>query len=135
MGIDVFPTLLELAGGTLPGDRDIDGKNILPLLSQNAVSPHDALYLFNDDRIAGVRSGQWKLVVESFYRTALPSFDNPDSYYGPSGLLFDLERDPSETYSYTRENPEVVARLREYLEAGQQSLNATVLPQMWNRAN
>ena len=82
-----------------------------------------------------MRSGQWKLVVESFYRTTLPSFDNPNSYYGPDGLLFDLERDPSETYSYTRENPEVVARLREYLKAGQQSLNSTVLPQMWNRPN
>ena len=133
MGIDIFPTLLALAGGSLPVDREIDGKNILALLTENATTPHEALYLFNDDRIAGVRSGRWKLVVESFYRTALPSFDNPQSYYGPDGLLFDLELDPSETYSYTRENPEVVARLREYLERGQRSLNSTVLQQMWNR--
>lgn len=133
MGIDIFPTLLALAGGSLPVDREIDGKNILALLTENATTPHEALYLFNDDRIAGVRSGRWKLVVESFYRTALPSFDNPQSYYGPDGLLFDLELDPSETYSYTRENPEVVARLREYLEQGQRSLNSTVLQQMWNR--
>ena len=39
----------------------------------------------------------------------------------------------TETYSYTRENPEVAARLRGYLERGQQALNTTVLQQMWNR--
>ena len=133
MGIDIFPTLLKLAGGTLPGDREIDGKDIMPMLSQNASTPHEALYLFNNDRIAGVRSGRWKLVVESFYRSVLVSFDHPDSYYAPLGLLFDLERDPSETYSYTRENPEVAARLRGYLERGQTALNTTVLQQMWNR--
>ena len=105
----------------------------MPMLSQNAATPHEALYLFNKDRIAGVRSGRWKLVVESFYRSVLVSFDHPDSYYAPLGLLFDLELDPTETYSYTRENPEVAARLRGYLERGQQALNTTVLQQMWNR--
>ena len=102
MNIDIFPTLLNLAGGDLPSDRAIDGKDILPMLVDGAASPHEALFLFDRDRIAGVRSGQWKLVVESQYRAAVPSFDNPDSYYGPNGLLFDVRRDPSETYSYTR---------------------------------
>ncbi len=133
MGIDIFPTLLKLAGGTVPGDREIDGKDIMPMLSENASTPHEALYLFNNDRIAGVRSGKWKLVVESFYRSVLVSFDHPDSYYAPLGLLFDLELDPTETYSYTRENPEVAARLRGYLERGQHALNSSVLQQMWNR--
>lgn len=133
MNIDVFPTLVKLAGGSLPTDRAIDGEDILPLLSAGADTPHQALYLFNNDRIAGVRSGKWKLVVESFYRGALPSFDNPQSYYGPDGLLFDLEKDPSETYSYTRENPAVVQRLRELLQQGQRELNSAVLPLMWNR--
>lgn len=135
MNIDIFPTLVKLAGGRLPTDRAIDGKDILPMLTDGAESPHDALFLFDNDRIAGVRSGQWKLVVETRYRAAVPSFDNPDSYYGPNGLLFDVQRDPSETYSYTREFPEVVARMRTYLEQGQQELNSTMLEQMWNRPN
>ena len=135
MNIDIFPTLVKLAGGDLPSDRSIDGKDILPMLVDGAASPHEALFLFDRDRIAGVRSGQWKLVVESQYRAAVPSFDNPDSYYGPNGLLFDVRRDPSETYSYTREYPEVVARMREYLIEGQNSLGSTVLENMWNRPN
>ncbi len=135
MNIDIFPTLLKLAGGSLPDDREIDGRDMMPMLLGEAGSPHDVLYLFDSDRIAAVRSGRWKLVVETRYRGAVPSFDNPQSYYGPDGLLFDVARDPSETYSYTREFPEVVARMREYLKQGQESLNSTVLPDMWNRPN
>ncbi len=133
MNIDLFPTLVGMAGAAIPEDRPIDGKDILPLLAQGASSPHEALYLFQNDRIAGVRSGKWKLVVESSYRNVITSFDNAQSYYGPAGLLFDLQLDPAETYSYARENPEVVARLRGYLEQARQDLNTTVLENMWFR--
>jgi len=135
MNIDIFPTLVKLAGGDLPTDRPIDGKNILPMLTDGATSPHEVLYLFDRDRIAGVRSGQWKLVVESQYRAAVPSFDNSDSYYGPNGLLFDVQRDPSETYSFTREFPEVVEQMRVLLIEGQKKYGSTVLENMWNRPN
>jgi len=57
---------------------------------------------------------------------------DPRSYYGP-GLLFDLERDPSETHSYAREHPDVVMRLRQHLEQAQEELGVTVPDQMWTR--
>jgi uncharacterized sulfatase len=133
MNIDVFPSLLAAAGSSLPADREIDGRDILPMLQGKKPSPHKALYLFDKDRIAGVRSGPWKLVVESKYQTVISRFDHPDSYYGPVGLLFNIEKDPSETYSFARENPEVVERLRGYLESGHKKLNARQLPGMWNR--
>ena len=133
MNIDIYPTFTRIAGSTLPSSQVVDGKNILPLLANGEKTPHEALLLFNNDRIAAVRSGRWKLVVESFYRTAIASFDNASSYYAPNGLLFDLEKDPSETYSYTRENPSVATRLRKLLEAGQKEFPSAVLPEMWNR--
>ena len=133
MNIDIFPTFLNLAGIELPSERVIDGKDIFPVLKNEAPSPHDALFLFNQNRIAGVRSGPWKLVVETHYRGAVPSFDNANSYYAPYGLLFNLERDPSETYSYTREYPEKAAELRNYIIDGQKKLSSRVLETMWNR--
>ena len=132
MNIDVFPTLMTLAGAPASALQNIDGENIMPVMAENAPSPHEALFLFNNDRIVGVRSGKWKLVVETRYRAAQNSFEHSD-YYGPDGLLFDLERDPSETYSYTREFPDVVERMRGSLVQGRRELNATALPQMWNR--
>lgn len=133
MNIDIFPTFLNLAGIELPSERVIDGKDIFPVLKNEAPSPHDALFLFDQNRIAGVRSGPWKLVVETHYRGAVPSFDNANSYYAPYGLLFNLERDPSETYSYTREYPEKAAELRNYIIDGQKKLSSRVLENMWNR--
>lgn len=133
MNIDLFPTLVGIAGGELPADRVIDGKDMLSLLRDGANSSHEALYLFDGDRITAVQAGQWKLVVESRYRAAVSRFDHPASYYSPNGLLFDLLKDPSETYSYTREMPEVAARLHSLLVAGQQQFNSAVLPQMFNR--
>ena len=49
--------------------------------------------------------------------------------------VFDLAKDPSETYSYTREFPDVVRQLRSHLLRGQQELQSTVLTEMWNRPN
>lgn len=133
MNIDLLPTILDFAKIPQPKDRAIDGKSLKGILTLHENTPHEVLYLFNNDRIAGVRKGKWKLVVESFYRSGLPSFDNTDSYYGPNGLLFDLEKDPTETYSYTRENLEVARELHELLEKGQADLKSHVLPNMWNR--
>ncbi|TFH74669.1 arylsulfatase [Gammaproteobacteria bacterium LSUCC0112] len=133
MNIDLFPTLLALAGGDLPTDRVIDGKNMMSVLSEGAASPHEALFLFQNDRIAGVRSGQWKLVLESNYLSAITRFDHDASQFGTEGLLFDLALDPSETYSFARENPDVMARLHDYLEQAKQNLNSTVLEAAWNR--
>ncbi len=132
MNIDLYPTLISLAGGQLPDDRPIDGKDIFPLITGSNRSPHEALFLFNRDRIAGVRSGQWKLVVETRYRATLNSFEH-SSYYGPDGLLFDLRNDPAETYSFTREYPEVLQRMRTHLQNARDELKPAVLPQMWNR--
>ena len=132
MNIDLYPTLISLAGGRLPDDRPIDGKDMLPLLTGSGTSLHEVLFLFNRDRIVGVRSGQWKLVVEARYRATLNSFEH-STYYGPDGLLFDLKNDPVETYSFTREYPEVVQKLRKHLRNAREEMRPAVLPQMWNR--
>ena len=133
MNIDVLPTILDFAGVSLSSETQPDGKSLRGVLTNGEGSPHDYLYLFNNDRIAAVRSGKWKLVVETFYRTGVPSFDNPNSYYAPNGLLFDLEKDPSETYSFTREFPGVAEALHSQLIKGQKALDSKVLPNMFNR--
>ena len=133
MNIDILPTILDFAGVSTSSEMPPDGRSLRGMLTDSEGSPHDYLYLFNNDRIAAVRSGKWKLVVETFYRTGVPSFDNSNSYYAPHGLLFDLEKDPTETYSFTREYPEVAEELHTHLIEGQEALNSRVLPNMFNR--
>jgi arylsulfatase A len=125
MNFDMFPTLLDLAGAEIPTDREIDGKNIWSLLQGSNQSPHEYLYLFNNEEITAVRSQRWKFVVRSYYRTGLARFygerQGGPHYYHP-GLLFDLELNPEEQFSYTREQPEIVEKMVERLEKGRAEL-------------
>lgn len=109
--MDVLPTFVALAGGEVPADNKIDGKNIWPLLSgQSQTSPHDALYYFNGLRLQAVRSGSWKLAIapqgtgRGKGAPARATFDKP--------RLYNLDTDIGEKTDVASEHPEVVARLQ-----------------------
>ena len=60
--IDFLPTFVSLAGGTVPADRKIDGKDISPLLlGRTKESPHEARYYFDGYKLQAVRParGSW----------------------------------------------------------------------------
>ncbi|MBG88979.1 MAG: arylsulfatase [Verrucomicrobiales bacterium] len=64
--IDMLPTVCALAGIQPPGDRTIDGRNILPMLKHaSAPSPHEAIFVMKGSKLAAVRVGKWKLHVAS----------------------------------------------------------------------
>ena len=99
--LDVLPTFLAAAGVDLPGDRDYDGVNLLPFLTEeSSVSPHDTLF-WKMQWGAAVRAGDWKLV-----RTPLQEH-----------WLFNLSDDISESNDLSVEQPEIRATLRQSLEA------------------
>jgi arylsulfatase A-like enzyme len=97
--MDLLPTFVRLAGGKVPVDRVIDGKDILALLSgtPGAKTPHDRFFYHQGDTLRAVRSGPWKL----FRR----------------GQLFHLLRDIGESTNVAAKHPEVVQRLTGYLDA------------------
>ena len=109
--MDVLPTFVNLAGGTVPTDNKIDGKDIWPLLSgESKTSPHDALYYFNGVKLQAVRSGPWKLAIAAqgtgrgVGAPARASFDKP--------RLYNLDTDIGEKTNVASEHPDVVARLQ-----------------------
>jgi len=111
MNFDLFATCLALAGVPLPGDRVIDGRDILPLLKGEALSPHDALYFYHTRTPIGVRGGHWK-----YYRNYIT--DNASFWPLKQGpFLFDLDTDPNESYSLVESQPGRAAELAALLEA------------------
>ncbi len=115
--LDILPTFAKLAGGDIPGDRTIDGRNVWPVLSTaGAESPRTSFYYFaggmryraedgppkNDPRLEAVRSGKWKLFVETVgqEREVKPR------------ELYNLLEDPSERVDMAAKEPETVERLR-----------------------
>ena len=94
--IDLFATALDAAGLTLPKDKPLDGKSILPALRGETDNIHDELY-WSSGGVKGkwaIRSGNWKLVAEK-HRIE----------------LFDLEKDLSETTDLAAKYPKVVSEL------------------------
>ena len=59
--MDLFVTSLVAAGIQPPQDRVLDGRDILPLLTGNAPSPHEFLFSMRGDELKTIRSGKWKL--------------------------------------------------------------------------
>ncbi|PKL40632.1 MAG: arylsulfatase [Spirochaetae bacterium HGW-Spirochaetae-1] len=140
MNIDFFPTMLDLAGLTLPSDRVIDGKNIMGLFdSTEKKSPHDALFYFHYNEIEGVRSGKWKY-FRYVNNLAWPiPLDKPVTFFGkaagghdyrPEGsdksvptmaswpILYNMERDCGESYNvmkkYPREGDTLLQKIRDF---------------------
>lgn len=138
--IDVFPTLLNAAGVDIPKDRVIDGKDLwLLLTSSNAGSLHEAIFGMQGPNLVTLRSGKWRLHVRSPGPepqrqeekwvdprgpdgvTLLAPYEQaqPSAYPGTIGgdepknmMLFDIESDPAEQHDLSRQNPEVVKRLK-----------------------
>jgi arylsulfatase A-like enzyme len=60
--LDIMPTAVAVAGGSMPTDRPIDGVNLMPhLTGKQTKAPHDVLFWRMGPQ-AAVRKGDWKLV-------------------------------------------------------------------------
>lgn len=111
MNIDFLPTLAALAGRPLPANVAIDGKDISQILHHGGPSPHDELLLFDNEKVAAVRTDQWKFVARSYYR----EYDVPLAAMG-ANLLFDVRTDPSENYNIAARHPDIVKDMRARFE-------------------
>lgn len=117
---DFLPTFVTLAGGRLPMDRILDGRDLSPiLLGRSQASPHDAFYYFNGNRLQAVRSGAWKLSV-------VPrAGEVPDTTLPFQPHLYNLDREIGERTDVAPQNPEVVQRLQALIANMDHDLGAT----------
>jgi arylsulfatase A len=122
MGInfDLFATCLTLAGVPLPQDRIIEGKNLLPLLKGEALSPHDTFFYYDTRTLVAVRYQQWKYCRH--YLTDIATYW--PTQQGP--FLFDLDTDPNESYSLLELEPERAAELSAMLAAFDSKMKANL---------
>lgn len=114
-GIDWYPTLLKLAGGSLKQNLPIDGKDIWPVITAGAKSPHDALLLCGTrPQVRAIRTGDWKLLVGASVRDAEQSPD--ESGFTNHVELYNLANDLGEQHNLVRENPAKVKEMLEQLD-------------------
>ncbi len=100
--IDIMPTVVAAAGGSMPTDRTVDGVNLLPFLGANpAVQPPRALF-WRDGPYRAMRDAQWKLIVS----------ERPKKDW-----LFNLAEDPTEKNNLASAQPEKLAQMKALLAA------------------
>lgn len=144
--MDLFATILKATGAKFSSEVILDGRDILPILTGNAASPHDVIFGHQGPKLATIRDARWKLHV-------LPARDTqfktgPDGRWidprGPDGVtilapyeqyqpsdhpgvrtgvapaamqLFDLQNDPGEQTDVAPQHPDIVRRLKARYDA------------------
>jgi uncharacterized sulfatase len=117
--VDLFHTFAAAAGVPVPGDRKLDGVDLLPFVRGEASGvPHRTRFWREGHQQTVLHEG-WKLI-----RANQP--DKPATA-GQRKWLFDLTRDPTERNDLARQLPAKVAELEALLAAH----NAEQAPPLW----
>jgi arylsulfatase A-like enzyme len=123
--MDIFTTAVEAAGGQVPDDRIIDGRNLLPVAAGKADKLHERLFWSQnrgEQEHWAIREGTWKLVTNR----------------GQPGL-FDIVRDIGEQNDQADQQRTLAERLermyRRWLEPMPPSLRHGRLEEMTEDAN
>lgn len=94
---DMYPTLLQLAGGKLEQPKKLDGLDMWSVLTSTAPNPRSEMLINVEDFRGAIRVGEWKLIV----RAVLPTKTE----------LFNIGSDPEESDNQANANPERVKEL------------------------
>ncbi len=115
MGIDLFATLLEWAGVPPPPDREIDGRSLVAVLEGEGAAPPEPIWYFQLGELRAVRDGRFKYMARRriLYGNPMNWAWGPMTTRGP--WLFDLERDPDESYDASSHHPAEAERLARML--------------------
>lgn len=100
--VDMYPTLVALAGGNTAKAKPLDGMNVWPSISAGKPVRTEVVYGVEPFH-AAVRDGDWKLV----WYVTLPARVE----------LFNVAEDPGEKNNVADKHPDIVAKLQKRSEA------------------
>ncbi len=96
--LDLFPTILDAAGGNSNEEPQLDGVNLLPYLKDKTTKkPHKSLF--------------WRSVGGFEYAVRVDDYKLYKSAYKDKTLLFNLNTDPFEKHNIADEHPNIINQL------------------------
>lgn len=106
--LDMFPTLMAMAGCKMPETRPLDGKNFWPALRDGGQSPVESYYWVWRGEDA-IRTAEWKL-----------------HRFSDRFELYDMLKDISESTNVADAHPDIVKSLAKKMDAWAESLGAAL---------
>jgi arylsulfatase A-like enzyme len=103
--VDWYPTLIKLAGGSLLQKLPLDGRDIWPVLTHGATSPHaeEVTLCGTSQGKMAIRMGDWKLLVQGEGKKNAQKNGSPE--------LYNLAEDIGEKNDLTASHPDKVKEL------------------------
>ena len=104
-------------------------------LQASGQSPHEVLYFFNNERVAALRTQEWRIILSDYppWRDEQPTrFEGDSNQYT---LMYDMKLAPDQQFDISRDYPVEKQRLFEYLQLGRRELESlSTLPdsEMYN---
>ncbi|MCB9284207.1 MAG: sulfatase-like hydrolase/transferase [Lewinellaceae bacterium] len=115
--VDIFATVASAARVPLPGDRPMDGVDLMPYLqAEEERPPHPAIYWRSGFQKA-IRKGPWKLLHDEL---------------SGNGVLYYMNCDPYETTSLWEQRPEERDSLMTDMSGWEKELQPPLWPRVMN---
>ena len=111
--VDMYPTLIKLAGGDLKQPLPLDGRDAWPTIAEGKPSPHEDILLNVTPANGAIRCGDWKLVHNGDIGANNTGGKADQDVFE----LFNLVEDPSEKNDLSAKNPEKLRELKLRLQA------------------
>jgi arylsulfatase A-like enzyme len=128
--VDLFPTLLSIAGASLEQSLPTDGRDAWKAIAQNGPSPHDAILLNTTPESGAIRAGDWKLVLNGLRDEGEGKVAKKARVMRKSVELFNIAQDPYEKTNLATAHPEKLKELRARYETfAQQAVAPKAAPQ------
>lgn len=117
--LDIFPTSVLLAGGTVPTDRPMDGYDLRPALFGKGKSPRDIVFYYRGPRLMALRKGPWKahFITQPGYGSGAAETHDPPA-------LYNLDHDPSERFDLAKAHPDIIAAIQKIAAEHKAGLDA-----------
>lgn len=106
--LDIFPTILKLAGYQAALPNPIDGEDVSSILTANGKRKGDEFIYYSNGKIEAFRKGDWKIRLA---QPASKNYLNGETIPATEAFLFNLKEDVSETKNLYQTNPEKVTEL------------------------
>lgn len=112
VGMDLLPTVVEIAGGEIPESRKLDGISVTNHLLQKAKLPQRRIFFGYEPKLGtAMRDGHWKMQTK-----------------GDVVELYDLSQDIKETTNVADQNPRRTAEMRAAIEAWKREVTSDKAP-------